>query len=230
MSGGSEPRPERGAPDLFSSVRNRIDAVERDSRRTRRLGSVMLIGIAVVLGVMTAIVILSARRGFGGPTPDVVEARRFAIRDARGQIRGVWGVTKDGRAQIVLSDSSGRERLRLQVLRDGSSGIALVDSANRSRIVLATLPDQTATLVLADPAGRTRTVLGLNPNGASTVVFADKSGTTRAGLGVDAQGSGTFTLVDRTGATPQAARQSDEDSVSQGPTPDQTPTRRVPRR
>lgn len=230
MSGGTDLRPERGMPDPFSSVRNRMDAVERDSRRTRRLGVFMLIGLAVLLGVMTAVVIMAARRGFGGPVPDVAEARRFVIRDARGQIRGVWGVTKNGGAQIVLSDSMGRERLRLQVLRDGSSGVALVDSANRSRIVLAALPDQTATLVLADPAGRTRTVLGLNPNGASTVVFADKNGTTKAGLGVDATGAGTFTLLDRAGATPQAPGQSEEDTVSQGATPGQTRGRTGPRR
>jgi hypothetical protein len=201
MTGTTDIRSDRGvAPDPTASMRNRMDAVERESRRARRMGAFVLITSAILLGVMSAVVILAARRGFGGPIPQVAEAQRFVIRDARGQIRGVWGVTKDGGAQIVLSDSLGRERLRLQVLRDGSSGVALVDSANRSRIVLAALPDQTATLVLADPAGRTRTVLGLNPNGASTVVFADRQGTTRAGLGVDAHGYGTFTLQDRPGA------------------------------
>jgi hypothetical protein len=214
MTGTTDIRSDRGVgPDPTASMRNRMDAVERESRRARRMGAFVLITSAILLGVMSAVVILAARRGFGGPIPQVAEAQRFVIRDARGQIRGVWGVTKDGGAQIVLSDSMGRERLRLQVLRDGSSGVALVDSANRSRIVLAALPDQTATLVLADPAGRTRTVLGLNPNGASTVVFADRQGTTRAGLGVDARGFGTFTLQDRPEAPGDAGTGNDSETA-----------------
>jgi hypothetical protein len=211
MSGTADIRSERGAPDPLASIRSRMDAVERNSRRVRRLGTFMMIAVAVLLGVMTAIIVMAARRGLGGPVAPVAEANRFVIRDAQGRVRGVWGVTKDGGAHIVMSDSMGRERLRLQVLSDGSSGLALVDSANRSRVVLAALPDQTATLVLADRAGRTRTVLGLNASGASTVVFADRNGTTRAGLGVDARGFGALTLHERLG--PEASEGNDSSSA-----------------
>ncbi len=190
------PGPRHGPGSDLAIVR-RMEDLERDNRRLRRLGTYMLVGIGTLLGLTTAVIVVAARHGMPGLVAEVTEARSFQLRDADGQVRATLGLNKKGAAQLALQDVTGRERLRLSVLADGSSGMAFVDSAGASRIVMGLLPDQTSTIVLADHAGKTRTVLGLSPNGASTIVFADAGGITRAGLGVDPRGLGTFTLFDR---------------------------------
>jgi hypothetical protein len=198
------------AQDPTTMFKVRLAALEQDGKSQRRMSMFLMVGVAVLVGLISALFFLAARLGVISMASGVSEANRFVLRDAQGNTRGVWGVTGEGATQMVLMDGGGRERMRLQVLNDGSPGVALVDSANRTRVVLAVLPDRTATLVLADPAGRTRTVLGLNPSGASTVVFADRAGRTKAGFGVDASGAATFTLYDRAGAPDRSFRTSDD--------------------
>jgi hypothetical protein len=215
--------PQTKAPqDPGSVFKVRLAALEQEGKSQRRLSVFLMVGFAVVVGLITALFFLAARLGVISLASGVSEATRFVLRDAQGHTRGTWGVTQEGATQMVLMDPGGRERMRLQVLNDGSPGLALVDSANRTRLVLAVLPDRTATLVLADPAGRTRTVLGLNPSGASTVVFADRAGRTKAGFGVDASGAATFTLYDREGAPDRSFRTSDDaDRAAPAATPPQ---------
>jgi hypothetical protein len=213
----SQPSPARSGPGPDLVLTRRVEELERDNRRLRRLGTYMLVGIGTLLGLTTSIIVVAARHGMPGFVPQVTEARSFVLRDGDGQIRATLGMNKKGAAQLSLQDAAGRDRVRLSVLDDGSSGVAFVDSAGASRIVMGLLPDQTSTIVLADHAGKTRTVLGLSPNGASTLVFADAGGITRAGLGVDQRGMGTFTMVDRAAAQAQdavdAAPPAETDSV-----------------
>ena len=197
-------------PDLV--LIRRVEDLERDNRRLRRLGTYMLVGIGILLGLTTAIIVVSARHGMPGMVAQVTESESFMLRDPSGQIRATLGMNKKGAAQLALQDADGRERLRFSVLADGSSGAAFVDSTGASRIVMGLLPDETSTIVLADHAGKTRTVLGLSKNGASTLVFADAGGITRAGMGVDQRGVGTFTMFDRAAAQAQDA----QDAVSPG--------------
>jgi hypothetical protein len=199
----SLPAPSRSGPGPDLVLTRRVEELERDNRRLRRLGTYMLVGIGTLLGLTTSIIVVAARHGMPGFVPQVTESRRFLLRDADGQVRATLGMNKKGAAQFSLEDAAGHDRVRLSVLDDGSSGVAFVDSAGASRIVMGLLPDQTSTIVLADHAGKTRTVLGLSPNGASTIVFADAGGITRAGMGVDQRGFGTFTMVDRAAAQPQ---------------------------
>jgi hypothetical protein len=213
----SEAAPVRHGPGPDLVLTRRVEELERDNRRLRRLGTYMLVGIGTLLGLTTSIIVVAARHGMPGFVTQVTEAHSFLLRDADGQVRATLGVTKKGSAQLALQDSVGRERLRLSVLADGSSGATFVDSAGASRMVMALLPDETGTIVLADHAGKTRTVLSLSKNGASTLVFADAGGITRAGMGVDPRGTGTFTMVDRAAAQAQddgdTAAPSEEDSV-----------------
>lgn len=181
------------------AVHRRFEALERDNRRLRRLGLIMLVGVAVLLGLTSAIMVVAARHGMPGMVPEISESRKYLLRDRTGTIRAALGTNEDGTVQLVLSDTSGQSRLRLSVLADGSSGVAFVDSANSARVVVGVLPDESANLVLADPGGKTRVVLGLTPNGAATLVFADRGGVSKAGIGIDTRGLGTLNLVERPG-------------------------------
>jgi hypothetical protein len=207
----------------------RMEEVERDNLRLRRMGLYMLVGVGALLGLAAAFVVVAARHGMPGFVPELAEAHRFVVRDDEGRLRAALGMSKEGNAQVVLQDERGRDRLRLSVLPDGGAGVAFVDSTGNSRMVLGLLPDQSASVVMADGGGKTRTVLGLSPNGASTILFADKGGTARAGLGVDARGGGTFTLVDRSGGDLTGASQESAPEPPPADTP-APPAQTAPRR
>lgn len=163
----------------------RLETMERELRRFRRQSGLGLIGLAVLLGLMAAVIAMAQRGRLLDPSRDLVESKQFILRDESGRIRGLWEAKDNGAAQLILSDSAGRERLRVRVLEDGSAGLAMVDSMQRSRAVLAVLPDETTALALADQGGRTRVVLGLKAGGAPSLALADPDGTVRTGLGLE---------------------------------------------
>ncbi len=197
-----------------AALATRMDYLDREYRRLRRLTNILMVGTAVVVGLAAALIALSGRYGLPGTTAQIVAARQFILRGDRGVVRGIWGTEKDGTLRLVLQDRDANPRVKLNLLNDGASGLTFSDSVGRPRAVFATLPDQSTSIVLADDAGRTRIVLGLAADGEATVVFADRSGRTRAGLGVDRNGAGTFTMADRTG------RETLESAPAEGDSPD----------
>ena len=182
--------------DLERSVSIRIQDLERENRRLRRIWMGTLVSVALLLGLATALVIVSARHGLPGTVADVIESREFLLRDASGAVRGSWASQPDGSSRFMFQAPNSKAGLSLSVLKGGASGITVRDSAGRSRAVLGLLPDQTVSLLFADENGTTRTVLSLVRGGASTLVFADRSGSAKVGMGVDSRGQSTLTLPD----------------------------------
>ena len=172
----------------------RIEEQARENRRLRRLWMGTVVSGALLLGLATALVIVSARHGLPGTVADVLEARQFLLRDGNGAVRGTWGTAENGSMRLTLQSPGSKGGLSLTSLADGASGITVRDSAGRSRAVLGLLPDQTVSLLLADEQGTTRTVLSLVRGGSSTLVFADRSGNAKVGMGVNARGQSTLTL------------------------------------
>ena len=176
---------------------HRLEALERENRRLRRYSTYAFMGLAILLGLIVALVWMSGRQGAPGTVADQVAARQFVLRDKTGAIRGVWGLGEDGAVRLALQDQAARPRVKVSLLQDGTAGLSFADSAGHPRAVFALLPDQTGSVAFADEAGRTRSVLGISADGSANIVFADRSGSTRAGLGVDEAGHSTFTLADR---------------------------------
>jgi len=193
---------------------HRVETVEREARRLRRLWVSSLISIAVLLGLATALVIVSARHGLPGTVADVIESRQFLLRDADGMVRGAWGTLPDGTMRLSLQAPGSKAGVTLTALKSGASGLTFSDSSGRSRGVFGILPDETLSLTFGDRTGMTRTSLGLNPEGSATLVFADRSGAMRAGLGVDSRGAGTFTVVERPGARTPEPEAAPDDSAT----------------
>jgi hypothetical protein len=189
---------------------NRLETLERDNRRLQRSANLAFMGIAVLLGLVVALVWVTGRHGMPGSVAQEVAARQFVLRDSKGALRGAWGLGDDGAVRLVLQDPTGRPRVKVSVLQDGTSGLSFSDSSGHPRAVFALLPDQTGSMAFADETGKTRSVLGISADGSSNIVFADQSGSTRAGLGVDARGQSTFTLTDRVN---EAAQQPVTESV-----------------
>jgi hypothetical protein len=185
--------------ELERGLMTRIQDLERETRRYRRLWIATVLVLAILLGLGAAVVIMAGRHTLPGQVADVVEAHQFQIRDAEGNARGAWGIDPDGALRLTLLAPNSKAAVTMTVLKGGAPGLTFSDTSGKARGVLALLPDETLSLTFADRSGMTRSVLGLNPEGSATLVFADKTGMTRAGLGVDSRGSGTFTLMDRKG-------------------------------
>jgi hypothetical protein len=225
----SEMTPEQRIRHEFErSMLLRVETVEREGRRLRRLWLASLISIAVLLGLATALVIVSARHGLPGTVADVIESRQFLLRDADGMVRGAWGTLPDGTMRLSLQAPGSKAGVTLTALKGGASGLTFSDSSGRSRGVFGILPDETLSLTFGDRTGMIRTALGLNPEGSATLVFADRSGAMRAGLGVDSRGAGTFTVVDRPGAQSAAPEAAPDDSASADTTPAAPPPPKAP--
>jgi hypothetical protein len=180
--------------ELERGLTIRIEEQARENRRLRRLWMGTVVSGALLLGLATALLIVSARHGLPGTVADVIEARQFLLRDQSGAIRGSWATGDKGSERLQLQAPGSKAGLSLAVLEGGASGITIRDSAGRSRAVLGLLPDQTVSLLFADENGTTRTVLSLVRGGASTLVFADRSGSAKVGVGVDSKGQSTLTL------------------------------------
>jgi hypothetical protein len=199
--------------ELDAALSRRVDELERQNRDLRRSGKLMVAAVLALFAV-TLIVL----RGAVGGVAESVEARRFVLRGADGQIRAVLGTTPDGASRLALQDGEGRERLKLTMLADGSPGMAFADRDGRSRAVLGLLSDETATLAFADRRGKTRAVLGVSPDESSTLVFADRNGETRVGVGVEADGSSGLTVFEKEPARPAPAA-APADSTTEAATP-----------
>src|SRR5437667_11828732 len=110
----------------------RLERLERGYRRLRGTNRLLVVGLAVLLGTAAATVVTLALR-LPRLSGDVVQARSFALRDAKGRLRGLFGMATNGASQLVLQDESGHARLRLIVLGDGSPGFTLIDQKGRPR-------------------------------------------------------------------------------------------------
>jgi hypothetical protein len=200
--------------ELEKGLISRIQDLERETRRYRRLWIAMVIVFCIVLGLGIALVMLAGRHSLPGQVAEVVEARQFQIRDEQGAVRGAWGIDQDGALRLTLLAPNSKAAVTMTVLKGGAPGLTFADTSGHARGVLALLPDETLSLTFADRSGLTRSVLGLNPEGSATLVFADRTGATRAGMGVDSRGNGTFTLMDRRGAS-----QMESDAPASAPAP-----------
>jgi hypothetical protein len=179
--------------EMEAVLLRRVDQVERENARLRRLATIFGAGLAVALLLPIALVF---GRGGGDEVADVLQARSFVLRDENGVARGALEMARDGGVVLTLRDSDARDRARLSLLADGSPGLTFADREGRTRAVLGVLPDQTSTLVFADQSGRSRAVLGVTQDQSSTLVFADRFGETRVGVGVDGDGTPNVTLFE----------------------------------
>jgi len=160
---------------------NRLETLERENRRLQRSTNLSFICIAILLGLVVALVWVTGKHGMPGSVAREVAARQFILRDQNNVLRGVWGLGEDGAVRLVLQDQAGHPRVKVSLLQDGTSGLSFSDSTGHARAVFALLPDQTGSVAFADESGKTRSVLGISADGSSNIVFADRAGSTRAG-------------------------------------------------
>jgi len=138
-------------------ITERLDRLERDSRRWRRLalGSWLAVAALLLLGQSPPRVVK--------PNPArTVEAERFVLRDARGGIGAMLGWGADDTPRLALNDSKGQPRAVLSIGPGGTPGLTLLDTdGTTTRAALVVGTDGAPGFALFDPAGKPRLAAAL---------------------------------------------------------------------
>ncbi len=154
----------------METLARRLDKVERENRRLKRAG-------VLVLAVIAAVVLM------GQATPSkVVEAPKFVLRDASGRVHAVLGTVNKRAVSLALITKNGKPRVVLGVSSDGSLSLSFYDKDVNRRAVLGLRADDSPDLSLLDKDGKLRARLSLNDEGSATLVFTDSGGEISASL------------------------------------------------
>jgi len=152
------------ADDRYEAIVRRVEGLEQEVRRWRR--------IAAALG-LTAVVV--ATLGAAAPRR-VLEAQKFLIKDASGRVRAELGPSdSDKEIALRFRDAGGSQRITLG-LQDDTSLLVLGDKSGRPRAGLVTLAQGAPAFTLYDTSGRPRVELGLVREGEPHVSLMDARG------------------------------------------------------
>ncbi len=117
----------------MDNLLKRLDRLERQNRRLKLAGSLMLIGFAVLVMM-----------GQAKPSnvAKVIEAEKFILRNTDGKTRGVLLILDDGNPALVLFDKDGKMRVRLDASKLGffGVGLSLFDEIGKGRAALLLTP------------------------------------------------------------------------------------------
>ncbi|MFB3852442.1 MAG: hypothetical protein ACE148_01315 [Vicinamibacterales bacterium] len=196
----------------------RVAALERSRRQLTR-------GLAFALVVLASTVWMGQRAGTQKkkpaetppPVPRVVEAERFVVKKADGQIVATLGIT-DGVPMLRMSGPDFTERLNLSLARDGTPQLTFLDRGGQPLARMAVGADGETSLEIDGAGGSTRlsaggaaAQLGLEgPGGELRAALVAEAGTTslklnqtdgtpRVTLGVQERGP-DLTMTDENGA------------------------------
>lgn len=176
-------------PDLVTA---RLDRLERESRRWRRvaLGSWLAIAAVLLLGQS------SPPAAKAASPARTVEAERFVLRDPRGLVGATLGWEADDTPRLALHDLRGQPRAVVSVGTGGTPGLTLLDADGTTvRAALVLGSDGAPGLALFDPAGKPRVAVALFHGGqpgragtarepAPALVAYDSTGLVRVTFGI----------------------------------------------
>ncbi|HEY7675583.1 MAG TPA: hypothetical protein VIG69_00825 [Candidatus Methylomirabilis sp.] len=148
----------------LEALRERLARLERENRRVRRTGAVVLAGLAAV------VLLGQAAPGNVGRT---VEAEQFVLRSADGKVRAVLHTRADGSPHLDFRDAAGNARASLGMLGD-VAGLSLTEAAGNGGVILHTQADGRPSLTFTDRNGGRRMTLFLTHDGSSTLAFSDR--------------------------------------------------------
>ena len=158
----------------WADVLERLAHLEKQNRRMKQIGAVVLIVAASVLWM-----------GQAAPTNQTLEAREFVLKDESGHRRAWLGIRADAPGLLLYDASGEKVRAFLGVAADGP-GLHLADAEGKVRASLSVKQDQPG-LVVSDKEGFTTQIghaelLSSNPGesketSAAAVVLTGKSQT-----------------------------------------------------
>ena len=171
----------------MADVLERVARLERENLLWRAGGIVAVSASAVML--------LAAARP--AARPRIVELTELRLIDSTGALRGSMTADRSG-AQLVLKDSTGKNRARLRVADDGAPRLELLDKTERVRLGVAVDKDGAAQAHFDDDASHARLKLSTAGDGSARVEIADAA-KVRAAVALEADGAAGLALFDADG-------------------------------
>ena len=120
------------------SLSNRLDRLERENRRLKVYGSVVLLGVAGALCM-----------GLAAAPSKKLEAEIIVLKGPHGKAQMILGVGEEG---LTLVDKDGKLRVNIDASVDGP-GIDLLDAKESPRAQLMVTEDQGPLLNFTDSKG-----------------------------------------------------------------------------
>ena len=133
------------------SITQRVDRLERASRWWKRLASVTLVGLGII-------VLLGATASKKAKSPTELRAQRVVLVDKAEQSRAELTMLPDNQPGLMLTDEAGKPRLMLALSKYGEPVLSFADAGGTRRIVLS-LDLYGAMLRFADDVGSPRAAL-----------------------------------------------------------------------
>ena len=127
-------------PTDQKSISNRLETLERENRRLKVVGSVVLLGAAGALCM-----------GLTAAPSKKLETEAIVIKDARGKTQAILSAGDEGPA-LTLMDKNGKLRLNIDVSHEGP-GLDLLDDRESPRAQLMVTEDQGPLLNFTDSKG-----------------------------------------------------------------------------
>ena len=130
-------RPE--TPDI-QVILERLNSLEKQNRRLRQAGVLVLIGIGALL--LTGQVV---------PPNRIIEAQKFVLTDTEGRSRGEWSADRT-RSELALYDQEGRRSVSLMTDAQGNQSTLSLVNRYGMRLVVSSFLDSGA-VSLSEKAG-----------------------------------------------------------------------------
>jgi hypothetical protein len=172
-------------------LKRRIDCLERGNRRLRRCGLFAFLGVGLlfVMGQTSP-----------GVVPEVIEAKRFVVKDASGRNLAALGTDRDGAPLLVLTNLDGGLGATLEVTAARRPALTLYDRAGNSRALMSVDSEGSPSLSLNDKTGTPRVGLAVATQGSGGLVLYGDKNTARASLGLGTSWSPYLVFMDDGGA------------------------------
>lgn len=171
----------------IEAVTERLDGLERENRRLRRIATFLLAGL---LGVGALAAATCGRRG------RTIEAQNLVLRDREGRLRGSFGVDRSGLPSLKIFDHRGQEQITLGAESEDFATLTLCDRG-APRMLLSTSIEGTTSVRLLDGSQDEKASLFLKPN--SEAGFRIASGEQAVSIGLGADGRMTVLTTDAEG-------------------------------
>jgi len=140
----------------------RVNRLERENRRMKLVGILVLLGVAAVMVMGQA----------GSGKQRIVTAEKFVLQDEGGKERGLLFANPDGIAGLMLSDSKGNPRFMAAVKPDGDTSLNIFGD-RKNRMALG------ANGIAFKIQDEDRAFITLQDNGDPLLKYTDKYGKRR---------------------------------------------------
>jgi hypothetical protein len=177
----------------IDTIEQRLERLERDSRRWKALTILAMVALSLVL-------LIGAGKSGETSMPNELQAQAFVLVDRNGTPLARLGLLPHGAWGLGFYDQGKKSRIVLSVEGDGASSISLFGKDGKGGLLLSAHSNGASSLRLVDTHWKTRTTLATWPDGSPFLQLTDRDGKDRALLRyTEVTARGTGELIKRPG-------------------------------